>query len=211
MTGETYVTPDYFAALQIPILMGRSFTDADGPEAQSVAIVNQAFARKFFHGTNPVGRYVNKGTRIVGMVEDVAVVPGLDSTDPLTGEEGMYVPARADSGCQVPRAPACLVSAELDCAHRWPGRWADRPDVTRSVECRSQPPLLRLLQHAGSVGQESGYPACGSGAHEYYGVSGSLAEHSWDLRPGSQRSDAEETRNRAPHGTWLQCQQSNVA
>ena len=93
MTGETYVTPDYFAALQIPILRGRSFTDADGPEAQSVAIVNQAFARKFFHGTNPVGRYVNKGTRIVGMVEDVAVVPGLDSTDPLTGEEGMYVPA----------------------------------------------------------------------------------------------------------------------
>ena len=93
MTGETYVTPDYFAALQIPILMGRSFTDADGPEAQSVAIVNQTFARKFFHGTDPVGRYLDKKTRIVGMVEDVAVVPGLDSTDPLTGEEAMYVPA----------------------------------------------------------------------------------------------------------------------
>jgi predicted permease len=93
MTGEAYVTPDYFAALQIPILMGRAFTDADGPEAQSVAIVNQAFARKFFHGTNPVGRYLDKKTRIVGMVEDVAVVPGIDSTDPLTGEEAMYVPA----------------------------------------------------------------------------------------------------------------------
>jgi predicted permease len=93
MTGESYVTPDYFAALQIPILAGRSFTGADGPETQSVAIVNQAFARKFFHGTNPVGRYLDKKTRIVGMVEDVAVVPGLDSTDPLTGEEAMYVPA----------------------------------------------------------------------------------------------------------------------
>jgi predicted permease len=93
MTGESYVTPDYFAALQIPILVGRSFTGADGPETQSVAIVNQAFARKFFHGTNPVGRYLDKKTRIVGMVEDVAVVPGLDSTDPLTGEEAMYVPA----------------------------------------------------------------------------------------------------------------------
>jgi predicted permease len=93
MTGEGYVTPDYFAALQIPILMGRSFTDADGPNAQSVAIVNQTFARKFFHGTNPVGRYLDKKTRIVGMVEDVPVVPGLDSADPLTGEEAMYVPA----------------------------------------------------------------------------------------------------------------------
>jgi len=93
MTGEGYVTPDYFAALQIPILIGRSFTDADGPDTQSVAIVNQTFARKFFHGRNPVGRYLDKKTRIVGMVEDVAVVPGLDSPDPLTGEEAMYVPA----------------------------------------------------------------------------------------------------------------------
>jgi predicted permease len=93
MTGEAYVTPDYFAALRIPILSGRSFTGADGPEAQSVAIVNQTFARKFFHGTDPVGRYLDKKTRIVGMVEDVAVVPGLDSPDPLTGEEAMYVPA----------------------------------------------------------------------------------------------------------------------
>jgi len=93
MTGEGYVTPDYFAALQIPILIGRSFTDADGPDTQSVAIVNQTFARKFFHGRNPVGRYLDKKTRIVGMVEDVAVVPGLDSADPLTGEEAMYVPA----------------------------------------------------------------------------------------------------------------------
>ncbi|MEA2539067.1 MAG: hypothetical protein QOH35_433, partial [Acidobacteriaceae bacterium] len=93
MTGEAYVTPDYFAALQIPILTGRSFTAADGPEAQSVAIVNQTFARKFFHGTDPVGRYLDKKTRIVGMVEDVPVVPGLDSADPLTGEEAMYVPA----------------------------------------------------------------------------------------------------------------------
>jgi predicted permease len=93
MTGEAYVTPDYFAALQIPILTGRSFSDADGPETQSVAIVNQTFARKFFRSTDPVGRYLDKKTRIVGMVEDVPVVPGLDSTDPLTGEEAMYVPA----------------------------------------------------------------------------------------------------------------------
>ena len=93
MTGKAYVTPDYFAALQIPILMGRSFTDADGPDAQPVAIVNQTFARKFFHGANPVGRYLDQKTRIVGMVEDVPVVPGLDSADPLTGEEAIYVPA----------------------------------------------------------------------------------------------------------------------
>ena len=93
MTGAVYVTPDYFAALQIPILRGRSFTDADGPGTQHVAIVNQTFARKFFHGADPIGRTLDKDTRIVGLVHDVPVEPGLDATDPLTGEEMIYVPA----------------------------------------------------------------------------------------------------------------------
>jgi hypothetical protein len=73
--------------------MGRSFTDADGPDSQHVAIVNQTFARKFFHGTSPIGRYVDKDTMIVGMVEDVAIAPGLEVTAPLSGEESIYVPA----------------------------------------------------------------------------------------------------------------------
>ncbi len=93
MADETYITPGYFQTLQIPVLMGRSFTDADEPDTQHVAIVNQTFARKFFHGTNPVGRYVFKDTMIVGMVEDVAMAPGIDAAAPLTGEEMIYIPA----------------------------------------------------------------------------------------------------------------------
>jgi len=93
VTGETYVTPEYFSALQIPILMGRAFTDADGPDSQRVAIVNQTFVRKFFEGASPLGRYVDKDTMIVGVVEDVAIEPGLDPTAPLSAEESMYIPA----------------------------------------------------------------------------------------------------------------------
>jgi predicted permease len=93
MTEEVYITPDYFETLQIPVLAGRSFTEEDGPETQHVAIVNQTFARKFFSGTNPVGHYVEKNMMIVGVVEDVAIAPGLDATAPLTGEETMYIPA----------------------------------------------------------------------------------------------------------------------
>jgi predicted permease len=93
MTSESYVTPGYFEALQIPVLAGRSFTDADGPDTQPVAIVNQTFARKFFHGANPVGRFLDRDMRIVGVVEDVAIVPGLDPTAPLSGEEALYIPA----------------------------------------------------------------------------------------------------------------------
>jgi len=93
MADEVYTTPDYFAALQIPVLAGRSFTEADGPDSQRVGIVNRMFVRKFFHGANPVGRYLDKDTMIVGVVEDVAMAPGIDPVAPLTSEETMYVPA----------------------------------------------------------------------------------------------------------------------
>lgn len=98
VTGLIYVTPDYFDALKIPVLRGRCFTDADGPDSQQVAIVNQTFARKFFHGTNPVGHYVDKNKMIVGVVEDVAVAPGIDVRAPLGGEEAMYIPAAQVDG-----------------------------------------------------------------------------------------------------------------
>jgi len=97
-TDEVYVTPDYFAALQIPVLLGRPFSEADGADAQPVAIVNQTFVRKFFHGTNPVGRTLDGHTRIIGVVGDVVIAPGLDSEDPLTGEEAIYIPATQADG-----------------------------------------------------------------------------------------------------------------
>ena len=92
-TDVVYVTPGYFDTLQMPLLAGRAFTDADGPNAQHVAVVNQAFARKFYGGTNPVGRYINKDTVIVGEVADVSVSSGLYEGAPLMSEQAMYIPA----------------------------------------------------------------------------------------------------------------------
>jgi len=92
-TDVVYVTPGYFDTLQMPLLAGRTFTDADGPNAQHVAVVNQAFARRFYDGSNPVGRYVNKDTVIVGEVADVSVSSGLYEGAPLMSEQAMYIPA----------------------------------------------------------------------------------------------------------------------
>jgi macrolide transport system ATP-binding/permease protein len=92
-TDVVYVTPGYFGTLQMPVLAGRVFTDADGPNAEHVAVVNQTFARKFYGGANPVGRYINKDTMIVGEVADVSVSSGLYRSAPLMSEQAMYIPA----------------------------------------------------------------------------------------------------------------------
>ncbi len=50
------VAPNFFAAMEIPLVLGRSFTARDDEKAPAVAIVTQAFARRYCAGENPVGR-----------------------------------------------------------------------------------------------------------------------------------------------------------
>jgi macrolide transport system ATP-binding/permease protein len=92
-TDVIYATPGYFQTFEMPLLAGRVFTDADGPNSQRVALVNQTFAKKFYGGANPVGRYLNKDTLIVGEVADVPISSGLNPVAPLESEQTMYIPA----------------------------------------------------------------------------------------------------------------------
>ena len=92
VTADVYITPDYFDALQIPVLAGRAFTDGDGPGRQRVTIVNQTFARKFFDG-DAIGHHMGDNMLVVGVVADVAMAPGFDALAPLSAEQTMYVPA----------------------------------------------------------------------------------------------------------------------
>jgi predicted permease len=103
-----YITQDYFQALQMPVLAGRSFTDSDGPNTQPVAIVNHAFVQKFYRGENPIGKTLNNGIVIVGLVSDVQLVSGLDPTAPIQSEETIYVPATQQ-----------INSANLALLHTW--------------------------------------------------------------------------------------------
>jgi predicted permease len=55
-TSLSRVGPDYFKTLQIGLLAGRDFDARDRIGSPDVAIVNEAFARKFLNGASPVGR-----------------------------------------------------------------------------------------------------------------------------------------------------------
>jgi predicted permease len=92
-TDVIYVSPGYFETLELPVLSGRDFTNSDGSDTQQVAIVNRTFAEKFFPGENPVGRTLDEGTMIVGVVADTQLSSGLNPTAPLQTEETMYIPA----------------------------------------------------------------------------------------------------------------------
>jgi predicted permease len=50
--------PGYFETMRIPLIAGRAFATQDGPKGPPVAIVNQAFAKKYFAGVNPVGKHM---------------------------------------------------------------------------------------------------------------------------------------------------------
>jgi putative ABC transport system permease protein len=55
------VSDGYFHTMQIPLLAGRDFTVADTDTSPQVMIVNQAFAEKFFHGENVLGKKLKPG------------------------------------------------------------------------------------------------------------------------------------------------------
>lgn len=52
------VMPGYFETLGMPLLAGRRFEEKDGTAGVPVMMVNQAFARKYFPGENPVGKHI---------------------------------------------------------------------------------------------------------------------------------------------------------
>ena len=86
-------SPDYFRTMEVPLQQGRFFNESDaGPKAQSVVIIDEKFAQRFWPNENPVGRHVwfdpKQPLTIVGVVGIVKQY-GLD----VDGRIVVYVPS----------------------------------------------------------------------------------------------------------------------
>jgi len=74
--GRSTISPDYFEVLGVQLLRGRSFDVHDRMTSEPVAVINEAIAREYFAGTDPIGRRIrvddpseqNPWRTIVGVV-----------------------------------------------------------------------------------------------------------------------------------------------
>jgi predicted permease len=136
----------YFRTLGVPILAGREFTRADAKDRPKVAIVNEAFTRKFNLGRNPIGKHMgNRGgpleTEIVGLVQDAKYSDVKDTIPPL------FFRPYLQGGSIAFGSLAFFVRSRLDAEHLL-------PDVAKAVATLDRDlPVVNLRTMAEQVRQ----------------------------------------------------------
>ncbi|HEX3663505.1 MAG TPA: ABC transporter permease [Acidobacteriaceae bacterium] len=112
-TSWVRVSPNYFATIGTKVVQGRGFQESDNRTAAAVAIVDQAFVKRFLHGQDPIGAHFGDWDAahpatytIVGVVEDAQYWPPNDAED-VSGRPMWFLP----SGQWVAPAPATPLAA----------------------------------------------------------------------------------------------------
>jgi predicted permease len=87
------ISPNFFALMEIPVLLGRGFADRDTASSQKVVVINEAAARKYFPNEDPIGRRFGSSVEssgdleVVGVLRDAKYDSVRDAAPPT-----MYVP-----------------------------------------------------------------------------------------------------------------------
>lgn len=86
------VSPGYFKTMEVPLLRGRDFTDADGPSALPVILVSQATAKKFWGEADPIGRTLTRSADLRTAFTVIGVVGDVRSTALNQDSPALYYP-----------------------------------------------------------------------------------------------------------------------
>jgi len=96
------VSPGQFHVLSIPLIQGRAIRDSDNARAPRVAVINKAFADRFFPGQNPLGRYIRVDhdapdwSEIVGIAGNIKSFYGQKEEDAQVYEPYLQVPTEPE-------------------------------------------------------------------------------------------------------------------
>jgi predicted permease len=97
----TWVSPGYFETMGIPLISGRGFDQRDTASSKRVAIVNEAFVRRFCDQANPLGQVLRTGVEpgypstlyeIVGVIPDTRYSGLRDNMPPSVFAPGLQFP-----------------------------------------------------------------------------------------------------------------------
>ena len=102
---DAVVTSEYFAAVGLPPLRGRTFTETDGANAPRVVLVNQEFVRRYFQDHNPLGKRIKLDIKeseptwseIVGVVSNIKSYSEETRVDPEVYEPFLQRPVSSFS------------------------------------------------------------------------------------------------------------------
>src|SRR5437588_691829 len=107
---QEIVGGDYFKAMRIPLIAGRTFEESDTATSQPVCVIDEYLVKKYFADRRPLGQQIQRGQNfkatIVGVV---GTINSIDLGQPVTKERIYYAASQ-----QAPRAMALVVKTGLD-------------------------------------------------------------------------------------------------
>jgi predicted permease len=149
ISGEMHfnvIGPRYFEVLGTPLVFGRDFTNRDDATAQPVAIVNEAFVRRYLKDVAPLGQRVSvvgsgQDMQIVGVVRD-AVYEDLRQTPPPT-VYAAYLQGGVDTATLEIHAPGALAQVTAAIRSEIQPKLAGKPLRVRTLTGQLESGLVR--------------------------------------------------------------------
>ena len=156
---QEIVGGDYFRAMQIPLVAGRLFTDADTADSPPVVVIDEFLVKRYFAGRSPIGQQIRRGGPTSPAFTIVGVVGTINSIDlgaPVAKERIYYPVAQQPNAAmalvvktgtneqalvsQVRSAVASIDPEQAIADVRTMGQW-----MARSLDGRRSPMLLLAL------------------------------------------------------------------
>ncbi|HZI41082.1 MAG TPA: ABC transporter permease [Gemmatimonadaceae bacterium] len=114
MLNMEVATPGYYAALGIPVLRGRAFTDADREGTQPVVLLSQSAARHYWPNEDPIGKRLKFADTSSQWLTIIGIVPDTRYRELRLARPSIYFPLRQSIFPYVPTNLAIRTSGAPD-------------------------------------------------------------------------------------------------